>query len=75
MNSDPEQEVAVLFSRMIANEGILARINELKTTMAAGVVDSEIRKRNHRVQVLQGSLNRMLALIGSQVGDVWQPTG
>ena len=61
---------------MIANEGILARINELKTAMAAGVVDSEIRKRNHRVQVLQGSLNRMLALIearsvmyGNQLGE------
>ena len=58
------------------NEGISARINELKTTIAAGVVDLEIRKRSARVRVLQNNLNRLLGLIearavmyGGQMGE------
>jgi hypothetical protein len=45
------------------NEGISARINELKTTIAARVVDLEIRKRGACVQVLQNTLDRMCNLI------------
>ena len=48
---------------MRENEGISARINELKTAIAAGVVDLEIRKRSARVRVLQNNLNRLLGLI------------
>ena len=47
----------------MGNDGILSRIEELKTTIAAGVVDLEIRKRSARVRVLQNNLNRLLGLI------------
>jgi hypothetical protein len=52
--------------RLRENEGISARINELKTAIAAGVVDLEIRKRSARVRVLQNNLNRLLGLIGAR---------
>jgi hypothetical protein len=60
----------------MSNDGILKRIEELKTAIAAGVVDVEIRKRSARVRVLQDKLNRMCALIearavmyGNQLGE------
>jgi hypothetical protein len=45
------------------NEGNSARIHELKTTIAEGVIACEIRKRSARVQVLQNTLDRMCNLI------------
>jgi hypothetical protein len=38
-------------------------INELKTTIAEGVIACEIRRRSARVQVLQNTLDRMRDLI------------
>ena len=49
----------MLTQRLITNEYISARINELKSTIAAGVVDLEIRKRSAHVQVLQDQLDGM----------------
>ena len=63
-------------TRLMGNDGMLSRIEELKTTIAAGVVDLEIRKRSARVRVLQNNLNRLLGLIearavmyGGQMGE------
>ena len=63
-------------TRLSANDGILARINELKTAVAAGVVAAEIRQRSWRVQQLQGLADDMLALraarkilYGGQLGE------
>jgi hypothetical protein len=47
---------------MIANEGVLARINELKTSISEGVIGLEIRNRSARIQVLQDQLYYMLEL-------------
>ncbi|HXB67156.1 MAG TPA: hypothetical protein VNY05_02885 [Candidatus Acidoferrales bacterium] len=44
------------------NEGVLARINELKTSIFQGVVEFEIRSRSVRVQILQNQLDDMLDL-------------
>jgi len=49
-------------ARMRTNADLRSRIRELQATLAAGVVDVEIRKRSARVQVLQKRLDRMLAL-------------
>jgi hypothetical protein len=49
-------------ARMRTNADLRSRIRELQSTLAAGVVDVEIRKRSARVQVLQKRLDRMLAL-------------
>jgi hypothetical protein len=46
-------------TRLKGNDGILSRINELKTTIAAGVVDLDIRKCSARVQVLADQLDGM----------------
>jgi hypothetical protein len=40
-----------------------ARIHELKTTFAQGVIQLEIRQRSARVQILQNQLNRMCRLV------------
>jgi hypothetical protein len=50
-------------SRLLTNARVSARIEELKTSIAEGVVKVEIRKRSARVEVLQNNLNRMLGLI------------
>lgn len=49
-------------ARMMENEGVLARIAELQTTVTDAVVASEIRKRSWRVQQLQEWADDMLAL-------------
>jgi phage terminase small subunit len=50
-------------SRLLANAGVSARIKELKTSIAEGVMKVEIRKRSARLEVLENILNRMRALI------------
>ena len=47
----------------MANDKVSARIEELKTTIAQGVIQLEIRARSARVQVLQNLLDRMRNLI------------
>ena len=42
---------------MSENEGILARVKELQTAVADGVIVLEVRKRSARVQVLQANLD------------------
>jgi hypothetical protein len=49
-------------ARMIANEGVLARINELKTSISQGVIEREIRGRWARIRILQNLLDHMLDL-------------
>jgi len=48
--------------RLRGNEGISARIGELKATIAQGVIAAEIRKRSWRVAQLQALVDDMLAL-------------
>ena len=42
---------------MSENEGILARVKELQTAVADGVIVLEVRKRSARVQVLQANFD------------------
>ena len=49
-------------ARIRRNAGISARIADLKTTIAEGVVEFEIRDRSARLQVLQNQLDDMLSL-------------
>ena len=58
-----EAGAAASASRLLANASVSARIEELKTSIAEGVVAVEIRKRSSRVEVLQDNLNRMCGLI------------
>jgi hypothetical protein len=46
----------------MANDGVLARIEALKTSVAEGVVQLEIRNRSARVQLLRRQLDGMLNL-------------
>ena len=49
-------------SRLMAKDDVLARIKELQTVITERVVTCEVRRRSWRVQMLQQSLERMLAL-------------
>ena len=42
---------------MSTNEGVSARVKELQTAVADGVIVLEVRKRSARVQVLQANLD------------------
>ena len=50
-------------TRLITNEQVTARIEELKRTICAGVVCAAIRDRSTRVQILQDNLDRMRDVI------------
>jgi phage terminase small subunit len=58
-----EAGAAASASRLLTNANVSARIEELKTSIAEGVVEVDIRKRPARVQVLQNNLNCMWGLI------------
>jgi phage terminase small subunit len=58
-----EAGAAASASRLLNNANVSARVEELKTSIAEGVVAVEIRKRSSRVEVLQDNLNRMCGLI------------
>ena len=58
-----EAGAAASASRLLTNGNVAARIEELKTSIAEGVVEVDIRKRPARVEVLQDYLNRMCGLI------------
>jgi phage terminase small subunit len=58
-----EAGAAASASRLLTDASVSARIEELKTSIAEGVVEVEIRKRSSRVQVLEDNLNRMCGLI------------
>ena len=49
-------------SRLRDNEGISARIKELKVAVAERVITAEVRRRSWRVQVLQSRIDAMLGL-------------
>lgn len=50
-------------SRLLTNAGVSARIEELRTSIAEGVEELQIRKRTWRVEVLQNNFNRMRRLM------------
>jgi anti-sigma28 factor (negative regulator of flagellin synthesis) len=50
-------------SRLLTDANVSARIEELKTSIAEGVVEVDIRKRSARIQGLENNLNCMLGLI------------
>jgi anti-sigma28 factor (negative regulator of flagellin synthesis) len=50
-------------SRLLTDPNVSARVEELKTSIAEGVVEVDIRKRSARIQVLENNLNCMLGLI------------
>jgi hypothetical protein len=50
--------VAIVPLRPVPN--VSARVEELKTSIAEGVVEVDIRKRSARIQVLENNLNCML---------------
>ena len=58
-----EAGAAASASRLLNDTNVSARIEELKTSIAEGVVEVDIRKRPARVQVLEDNLNCMLGLI------------
>lgn len=58
-----EAGAAASASRLRSDANVSARIEELKTSMAEGVVEVDIRKRTARVQILENNLNWMLGLI------------
>jgi cell division septum initiation protein DivIVA len=58
-----EAGAAASASRLRSDANVSARIEELKTSMAEGVVEVDIRKRPARVQILENNLNWMLDLI------------
>jgi hypothetical protein len=49
-------------ARLIANDSILTRIKELQTAVATGVIQSEIRRRSWRVELLQKRVDKLFAL-------------
>jgi hypothetical protein len=53
-------------SRLITNEQVSRRIEELQTKISAGVVQLAIRERSARVQVLQDNLDRMRQVIAAR---------
>ena len=53
-------------SRLMTNDKVSARIQELKAIFSQGVIQLEIRERSARVQVLQNQLHRMLRLIDAR---------
>src|ERR1039457_3326211 len=58
-----EAGAAASASRLLSDTNVSARIEELKTSIAEGVVEVDIRQRPARVQVLENNLNCMLGLI------------
>jgi phage terminase small subunit len=58
-----EAGAAASASRLLSDTNVSARIEELKTSIAEGVVEVDIRKRPARVQVLENNLNSMLGLV------------
>src|SRR5216684_5526484 len=50
-------------SRLLTNANVSARIKELKTSIAEGVMEVETRQRSARVEVLQNNLDRMRGVI------------
>ncbi|MGO9257915.1 MAG: hypothetical protein ACLQU1_16620 [Bryobacteraceae bacterium] len=53
----------------MTNDKVLARIHELKTNFAEGVIQLAIRERSARVQILQDQLNRLLRLIEARASE------
>jgi phage terminase small subunit len=64
-----EAGAAASASRLLTNGNVAARIEELKTSIAEGVVEVDIRKRPARVEVLQDYLNRMCGLIEARAWE------
>jgi phage terminase small subunit len=64
-----EAGAAASASRLLTNASVSARVEELKTSIAEGVVEVEIRKRSARVEVLQDNLNRMCGLIETRAWE------
>jgi phage terminase small subunit len=58
-----EAGAAASASRLLSDASVSARVEELKTSIAEGVVEVDIRQRAARVEVLQDNLNRMCGLI------------
>ena len=58
-----EAGAAASASRLLTNANVSARIEELRTSIAEGVVELDIRKRSARVEVLETNVNCMLGLI------------
>ena len=53
-------------SRLIANEKVSMRIEELKEKISEGVVRLEVRKRSARLQILQSSVDGILQVIAGR---------
>jgi Terminase small subunit len=53
-------------SRLMANDKVSARIEELKRTICDGVVQLEIRERSARIQILQNSADGMRRVIATR---------
>jgi phage terminase small subunit len=64
-----EAGAAASASRLLTNARVSARVEELKTSIAEGVVAVEIRKRSARVEVLQDNLNRMCGLMEARAWE------
>lgn len=58
-----EAGAAASASRLRSDAKVSGRIDELKTSMAEGVVEVDIRKREERLQILEDNLNGMLGVI------------
>jgi phage terminase small subunit len=58
-----EAGAAASASRLLTDPNVSARVEELKTSIAEGAVEVDIRKRPARVQILQDNLNHMCSLI------------
>jgi hypothetical protein len=58
-----EVGAAASASRLLSDPDVSARVEELKTSIAEGVVEVDIRQRPARVQILEDNLNCMLGLI------------
>jgi phage terminase small subunit len=62
-------------SRLLTNASVSARIEGLRTSIAEGVEELEIRKRPWRVQVLQNNFNRMWRLIEARALEYFDHSG
>ena len=56
-------------ARLIKNDKVCARVRELQTTIAAGVIALEISSRNARVQALQDLFDRARQVIDARAKD------
>jgi phage terminase small subunit len=58
-----EEGAAASASRLLTDPKVAARVEELRTSIAEGVVEVDIRRRAARVEILETNLNSMFSLI------------